>query len=668
MELYHILRRMRTILTAVCIITAIFLSSCRATPPQDPDRRAALSILAPLEITTGRGEGALYDLTSLFGEDAGSVCAYGFKTDHILLFLQREAPDGTDAVQQREAPDGTDAVQQSAALGSDGPDQQQRAGDADSRSRLALRLLDLRDGSITTCAVFPEAGTSLHSKGEEQDFELISADPAVIYDRAGGVLYQPSSDTKVVSLPDWLRGSEISCLDGQIWLSSDRGIIYTITADGSIEIAWTLPCSYGAFTPVVSGHDGRLTYATYFQKAPSERILVDVDPLTGGSEFYLSDLGASRFSVYADGLLMGTSFRTAPKVSVCSLASHVKKEMQLPDQITALLRGSSDAASPESSGFISFRTVPLAISGDWCTFMLRNGQGCAAGIYLWDTENCSVSDWEGPSETAYTAPGPADYGHLSRTAEELGDRYGLKIILGDNIPSEFTDYTAEPVTEPSIIEGSLSVLNNVLSLYPEGFFTSLKGKYYRDVVLYLTGTLTPLNTNTNISNAGAFATESNGLMQVAFDLYGDLDPSIVIHELTHAADYRFLGEGLLDEDAWNAMNPAGFSYYYSYIDASGESYETSGSTEYTAVSGCPAREVYFIDPYSKTYPMEDRALLMENLLAGSSSPYSYCFSGEHVQEKLSRYFRFLRDTLDGGTWPASTAWEDALREAAAQEE
>ena len=630
MELYHIFRRTRVVLSALCIIIAILLPSCRTGEPQDPDRDAALSLLAPLEIATGREEGVLYDLTPLFGRDAGLVCAYGLKSRYSLLFLQREA------------------------------------GEKSSESRLSLRLLDLRDGSITTCAVFPAETGSWNVDSEEQDFELLSADPAVICDRAGGVLYQPLSGAKAVLLPEWLRGSEITVSGGQVWLSSDRGIIYKITADGSIETAWTLPCGYGAFMPVVSGHEGRLTFATYSLKAPAERILVDVDPQTGGSEFYLSDLGPSRFSVYADGLLMGTSFRTAPKVSVCSLPSHVKKEMQLPDQITALLRGSSAVSAPSDRSFISFRTVPLAVSGSWCTFMLRNGQGYAAGIYLWDMENCPAEHWNGPSETAYAAPEDTDYGQLSREAQELGDRYGVRIVLGDNIPSEFNDYTAEPVTEPSIIKGSLSVLGNVLSLYPEGFFTDLKGKYYRDVVLYLTGPLAPLNAETNISNASAFATESNGLMQVAFDLYDDLDPSTVIHELTHAADYRFLGEGLLDEDAWNAMNPEGFSYYFSYIDGSGESYETSGSTRYTAVSGCSAQDVYFIDPYSKTYPMEDRALLMENLLAGSS-PYSYCFSGEHVQEKLSWYFRFLRDTLDSGTWPASTAWENALREAGVKE-
>jgi hypothetical protein len=77
------------------------------------------------------------------------------------------------------------------------------------------------------------------------------------------------------------------------------------------------------------------------------------------------------------------------------------------------------------------------------------------------------------------------------------------------------------------------------------------------------------------------------------------------------------------------------------------------------MDGWPADEVYFIDPYSKTYAMEDRARLMENLLSGSS-PYAYCFQGAHVQEKLRYYFRFLRKTLGDETWPARTSWEEAL--------
>ena len=110
------------------------------------------------------------------------------------------------------------------------------------------------------------------------------------------------------------------------------------------------------------------------------------------------------------------------------------------------------------------------------------------------------------------------------------------------------------------------------------------------------------------------------------------------------------------------MNPAGFSYYNSYIDENGESYEFSGSKAYTAEGGAPDDEIYFIDAYSKTYSMEDRARLMESLLTGADPLINYggC---PHIQEKLAYYARFLRQNLDDGTWPARTEWEEALESA-----
>ena len=54
---------------------------------------------------------------------------------------------------------------------------------------------------------------------------------------------------------------------------------------------------------------------------------------------------------------------------------------------------------------------------------------------------------------------------------------------------------------------------------------------------------------------------------------------------------------------------------------------------------------------------------MENLLSGQS-PYAGAFRSGHVQEKLTYYFRFLREILGDGTWPSSTVWETALKEAA----
>lgn len=627
MELFHMRRRSGAVLLIILIAAAMCLASCRGADTGSSGKKEAVSFLQPCRMKSS--DGNIYDITQLIPEkeESGVLCTYGFFDETRLLLLR-----GT--------------------YGEDG-----------AVSEYTAQFLDLCNGETSLLTKFVRAGSLQEESDGTQDLEILCSDPLVIHDSMNGILYRPGSGAGPFILPRWLRDSVPFWFRDRLWIASDRGIIYEITGDGILNAAWTLPSAYKSIDPVVYGHDGFLTFITSSLQDPSARIYADVNPADGESRFYYSDLNPARFSVFSEGLLLGSSFRTTPKVSVCDPDARTKKEIELPEEIRSLIEGNMIAPSQDDDGgFVAFRTVPLSLCSDWSSFMLSDISGRPRHIYLWDTASCGTTVWSGPSESEYTAPSEEDYGRLSRMADDLEAKYGVKIVLGSNVPTEFADYSADPVTDPDIIEGSLSVLDNVLSLYPEGYFTALKGSYYRDIVLYMAGEMRPLNAGSNISNAGAFATESGGLMQIAFDLYGDISPSIVVHELTHAADYRFAGEGLLDEDDWNAMNPGGFSYYLAYIDENGESYETSGSEEYTAQGGSPADEVYFIDPYSKTFPMEDRARLMENLMSGRS-PYADCFSGVHVQEKLSFYFRFLRETLDDGTWPSLTTWEEALENA-----
>lgn len=615
---------------ALCLLVSamVFLTSCSGTSPTK-EKREACKNLAPTEVGLASGHGALYEITQPALPDEGGVlsCAGMYDETHILLLRGDKAPDGTI-------------------------------------SGYTVQLLDLCSFDLEQLCTFkredaPEGSTDDGS--EHLDF--LSADPLVIHDALRGVLYMPGSPVGAVVLPGYLRDAVPFLMDGRIFLSSDRGILYEVAGDGSLSAAWTLPCEYGAFTPVIAGREGRLTFATYSRQDPSLQVYVDVDPMSGESEYYLSDINPSRFSVYAGGRLLGSSFRSKPAVCVCDPSAHVKKEMALPDDVLALLSPDDTASAPGSAedSFLAFTTCPLSLCNDWCLWSLCDDSGRPVHLYLWDTASCKGEKWNGPTVSEYTAPQPAVYEGLTDRARALEDKYGVRVFIGANIPAEFADYSAGQIEETAVIDGSLSVLENVLSAYPDSYFRSLKGNYYRDIAFYLTGALRPLNAESNISNAGAFATESNGTMQLAFDLNDDLGPETVIHELTHAADYRFAGEGTLDEGLWNSMNPEGFSYYYAYIDENGVSYEFSGSPDHTAMNGCAPDDIWFIDPYSKTFPMEDRARLMENLLSGHS-PYKDCFAGRHVQEKLSFYFRFLRETLGDDTWPAQTAWEEALSE------
>ena len=604
------------------LLTAALMVSCRGGNEKSDRMRGITDNLSPMKVNIPQDQGVLYEITQLAspGDDAELCCA-GLYDESSLLLLYL-IPGSRDAV-----------------------------------SSYSAQLLDLSNGEKQILASFDRTEAPGHSSDGTEDLLVLSCDPLIVFDSCSGILYRPGSSAGSVILPSYLSDAAPYWLSGRLLLSSGRGIVYEVTEEGDLTVLWTLPAEFGAFTPVISGRQGFLTFATYARRDPSLQVYVDVDPAAGSSEYYLSDINPSRFSVFKDGLLLGTSFRTKPLLSVCSPEEHVKKELELPDEIKGRLDGSGD------EGFLALDTFPQSLSADWCLFTLNDSAGRPVHLYLWDTASCSPVSWKGPNRSPYTAPQSADYGVVSERARELEDKYGVRILIGSDIPTEFQDYEAEPFEETGAISGSLSVLENVFSLYPDTYFSDLKGGYYRNIVFYLTGPLRPFNADSSISNASAFATESCGTLQLAFDLYDDLSPGTVIHELTHAADYRFLGEGLLDEDAWNALNPEGFSYYMSYIDESGESYETAGSAEHTAMSDAPADDVWFIDPYSKTYPMEDRARLMENLLMGKT-PYAYCYEGIHVQEKLSFYFRFLRDTLGSDSWPLRTSWEKALEEAA----
>lgn len=605
-----------------CImITAALLVSCRSGNEQSDLMREIADKLSTMKVDTAQDQGSLYEITQLASpQDEAVLCCAGLYDESSLLLLYSN-PDSQGAV-----------------------------------SSYSAQLLNLLSGEKEELASFDRAQAPERGSDGTEGLSVLSCDPLIVFDSRCGILYRPGTEAGSVVLPSYLQGAQPYWLGGRLWLSCGRGILYEVTKEGDLRVSWVLPCEFGAFTPVVSGHEGRLSFSTYSRRDPSLQVYVDVDPELGESEYYLSDINPSRFTVTDGRRLLGSSFRTKPVISVCDLSEHIKREMELPEEVLSLIGGSS---ADKAGSFLAYTTFPRSLLGDWCCWALCDDAGRPVHLYLWNTASCHAVKWELPSRSDYEAPETADYGSLTDRAAALEDRYGVRILIGTNIPAEFPDYTAEPCTDAAVIDGSLSVLENVLSLYPDTYFTQLKGSYYRNIVFCLTGALHPLDAASNISNAGAFATESNGTMQLAFDLYDDLSPDTVVHELTHAADYRFAGEGLLNEDEWNSMNPKGFSYYYSYINESGESYETAGSPENTAVSGCPADDVWFIDPYSKTYPMEDRARLMETLLSGRT-PYSGCFKGRHVQEKLSYYFRFLRETLDDGSWPARTSWEEAL--------
>lgn len=235
---------------------------------------------------------------------------------------------------------------------------------------------------------------------------------------------------------------------------------------------------------------------------------------------------------------------------------------------------------------------------------------------------------------------------LYERAAELGEKYDLDIRIGDMCEFDYEEQYlgTDMLTDDIEAETALNILDEVLELYPEGFFTQLKYEDLEEIRIELTGT---------IPNAGGFAQKKDDHYLIAID--GTMiDYYVISHELSHVIDSRLEWDASLREDAlyseekWLALQPEGFDYAYSYDDVPDELYEYFYTTD------------YFERPYAVTYPTEDRATLFGAAMDIYYHDWFDNIDTEHIFAKLDYYCRCIRDCFDTEGWPETTEWEKLL--------
>lgn len=249
-----------------------------------------------------------------------------------------------------------------------------------------------------------------------------------------------------------------------------------------------------------------------------------------------------------------------------------------------------------------------------------------------------------------------DYGALTDKADILEDKYGIQIIMGANMKNQFQDYTAEVVEDEEVINNALDVIDEALSMYPDGFLDELKKNWITSINIYLTGTLTAENSEFNISYASAVTSGYAGYQMIALDISDVGLCSTLIHEMSHVIDNKLGAMGVLTslEEQWAECNPEGFEYYNNYIEYEGDFEYTALSDEF--VNNPDFDIVYFCDDYSKTYSTEDRARIMEYFYLWENIPYYY--NSQHIQEKLGIYLKFLNENFTSFQKDDSCLWNE----------
>ena len=230
--------------------------------------------------------------------------------------------------------------------------------------------------------------------------------------------------------------------------------------------------------------------------------------------------------------------------------------------------------------------------------------------------------------------------NISKRIENIKEDYSVNIHIKEDAIIDFPDFYAEELLNNEIILNSLTKLENILSKYDLTFFESFYNNGFDGLNLYLTGTLTPSDYETQASNPAAYSLTYNGEYMIVIDLNQPNIEELLCHELLHNLEFNLINQNINPFNKWNSYNPSGFSYNNSYTGATNYNYTLSESNP---------NNVYFIDYYSHTYATEDRARVFERICSCDENSiindYPNLYQkGLYLQEEITKYFPSLAQT------------------------
>lgn len=240
---------------------------------------------------------------------------------------------------------------------------------------------------------------------------------------------------------------------------------------------------------------------------------------------------------------------------------------------------------------------------------------------------------------------------LHERAEALSQRFGLEIRIPEQSELVYTSYDAYALTDLIATRSALDVLEETLSLYPEGFFRQLIYGPIKTVRIELVGGLVVKEgSGIDPTSTSAFAHSRGDHHLIVINGFL-INSRMIFHELSHVIDTRLQWDSLnregalFSEDAWLALQPEGFRYTMSYLDIPAE-------LQHFIESGD------FLSLYSMTFPTEDRA---ELLSAAMLNTYDAFEAGSGRRAKLQFYAACIRDCFNTEGWPETTLWELVLK-------
>lgn len=272
---------------------------------------------------------------------------------------------------------------------------------------------------------------------------------------------------------------------------------------------------------------------------------------------------------------------------------------------------------------------------------------CQGTLYCWDLTVEPLEDSTLYMSYRYTLEDPDEEGmeKIEKQASIAGESYGLNLILWNDVTAvapEGYSFTVEYI--PENYAAALSTLKTALAHFPRTMMMRVadwteSGKL--NIVL-----VRDFSSDTPVGDGatGAMQYLLNGDVYIVLALTEQIDQSFY-HALGHVIDIAVMSNTTVFYE-WNDLNPKKFKYDNDYIT----------NLDRTDTKYIQGSSRYFIDTYSMSFPVEDRAQILEYAMMSGNEEY---FESKYMQVKLRRVCNGIREAF--GLKGDSYIWEQYLK-------
>ncbi len=474
---------------------------------------------------------------------------------------------------------------------------------------------------------------------------------AAYEDRAGRHLYCAGEDGIVrftlpggektpisLGLPEgWLFSTFAGERNGRVLsvISSPDGLSVTgaIDANGRLYPS-PIPA---AFTPYPSGH---------IILSGKREALVGTLPYDGVFS-RISDWNETEYaSAWQDGLLLTGNWDE-------------KKPLRLMDLEAGTLVSQLMRTEGESALFLD---NPLLSEDGYALFSAGDYEEQAFSLCLWDYSKDPLDLPVGVTRVTM-----ADIRkEQDREAEQIALKHGVGIhIRQDGASFENDTYQARQADDVLRVSDALRELDAFFSKLPPGMTEEATVSPKTRFGIYLCGEILPKNAS-GIASASGFASGNGEERYIALNVRDGSFMRNLAHEFMHVMEDRLwetdqgLPESLLRQ--WGRLGPKdqeghGFAFSYHNPDMT----EWADSTYSADAFGAQEdpEDVWFIDAYSRTFPLEDRARIFEYLFtAGDTS--GTLFSYPNLLLKAQCLSAIIRNAFPSVQALSAASWEKLI--------